>query len=40
MAVAQVIQIPVICEPVIERPMDEIHAQTSARGASGGIHHT
>ena len=40
MAVAQVIQIPVICEPVIERPLNEIHAQTSERGASGGIHHT
>jgi dUTP pyrophosphatase len=40
MAIAQLVQIPVICEPVSEVALDEIHAQSSARGASGGIHST
>jgi dUTP pyrophosphatase len=39
-AIAQLIQLPVICEPVAERDLGEIHAEKSARGASGGIHHT
>jgi len=39
-AIAQLVQIPVICEPVSEVPLDEIHAQSSTRGASGGIHST
>jgi dUTP pyrophosphatase len=40
MAVAQLVQLPVICEPLRERDLSEIHIQSSARGASGGIHHT
>jgi len=39
-AIAQLVQVPVICEPLRELPQSEIHAQISARGASGGIHTT
>lgn len=39
-AIAQLVQIPVICEPVQELPLHEIHTHSSTRGASGGIHHT
>ena len=39
-AVAQLVQLPVICEPVEEVIADQIHAQQSARGGSGGIHNT
>jgi dUTP pyrophosphatase len=40
MAIAQLVQLPVICEAVNELDLAEIHQQASARGASGGIHHT
>ncbi|MHC1684846.1 MAG: hypothetical protein AB6733_18185 [Clostridiaceae bacterium] len=40
MAVAQLVQLPVICEPLVESTLEEIHAQTSARGSTGGIHST
>jgi dUTP pyrophosphatase len=40
MAVAQLIQIPVICEPVLEINKEEIHKDMSERGSSGGIHST
>lgn len=40
MAVAQLVQLPVICELVVEQEVNEIHAQASARGSSGCIHHT
>ena len=40
MAIAQLVQLPVICEPVRERELAEIHSLASARGGSGGIHHT
>jgi dUTP pyrophosphatase len=39
-AIAQLIQLPVISEPVAELELAEIHAEKSARGASGGIHRT
>jgi dUTP pyrophosphatase len=39
-AIAQLVQLPVICEPVEEIPLEQIHAQKSTRGASGGIHST
>lgn len=39
-AIAQCVQLPVICEPVQEVPADEIHGQRSQRGAEGGIHST
>lgn len=37
-AVAQLVHLPVLCDPVQEVSSDEIHAQTSKRGGSGGIH--
>ena len=40
MAIAQLIQLPVLCEPVIEVGMGEIHAEKSERGGGGGIHST
>lgn len=40
MPVAQLIQIPVVCEVPLEVDADQIHVQTSARGGSGGIHST
>lgn len=40
MAIAQLVHLPVLCEPVQERSLAEIHAQPSARGGSGGIHST
>jgi len=39
-AIAQLVQIPVICEPVEELPAEEIHKERSQRGGSGGIHST
>ena len=39
-AIAQLIQIPVICELPEEVAVNEIHAKASQRGASGGIHST
>jgi dUTP pyrophosphatase len=39
-AIAQLVQIPVICEPVEELPLEEIHKDRSQRGGSGGIHST
>jgi len=39
-AIAQLVQLPVICAVLNELNAAEIHQQASARGASGGIHHT
>jgi dUTP pyrophosphatase len=39
-AIAQLVQLPVICEPVEELPIDQIHVEKSDRGGSGGIHST
>lgn len=39
-AIAQLVQLPVICEAVEELPAEEIHQQRSQRGGSGGIHLT
>ncbi len=39
-AIAQLVQIPVICEPVEELPLEEIHHERSSRGGTGGIHST
>jgi dUTP pyrophosphatase len=39
-AIAQLVQLPVICEAVEEVPIDQIHIEKSARGDSGGIHST
>jgi dUTPase len=36
-AVAQLVQVPVITEPLEELPPEEIHRVRSARGAEGGI---
>ena len=37
-AIAQLVQLPVICEPLEEMPPDEIHRVRSQRGGEGGIH--
>ncbi|MCX6055469.1 MAG: dUTP diphosphatase [Chloroflexi bacterium] len=37
-AVAQLVQLPVLCEPVEEVALERIHSQGSLRGKSGGIH--
>lgn len=37
-AIAQLVQVPVICDPVEEVDAAHIHAEKSARGGSGGIH--
>jgi dUTP pyrophosphatase len=37
-AVAQLVQVPVMTEPLEERPPEEIHRMRSARGGEGGIH--
>lgn len=37
-AIAQLVQVPVICDPVEEVDPARIHAEKSARGGSGGIH--
>jgi len=37
-AIAQLVQVPVICDPVEEVDTAEIHEEKSARGGSGGIH--
>lgn len=39
-AIAQLVQLPVICEEVEELPADRIHAERSRRGGAGGIHST
>lgn len=39
-AVAQLVQLPVICESVQECPSEEVHQKKSERGSSGGIHST
>lgn len=39
-AIGQLVHIPVLCEPVNEVPLAEIHRQTSDRAGSGGIHAT
>jgi dUTP pyrophosphatase len=39
-AIAQLVQIPVICELVQELPLNEVNTYSSSRGASGGIHST
>ncbi len=39
-AIAQLVQLPVICEPVEELPLEEIHRVHSQRGGTGGIHST
>ncbi len=39
-AIAQLVQLPVICVPVEEVTLDQIHSERSARGGSGGIHST
>ena len=39
-AIAQLVHLPVITEPVQEVPMEEIHSVRSARAAEGGIHST
>lgn len=39
-AIAQLVHLPVICEPVEEVPASEIHLERSSRGGSGGIHQT
>jgi dUTP pyrophosphatase len=39
-AIAQLVQIPVVCEMPLEVGVAEIHAQASQRGSSGGIHRT
>jgi len=36
--VAQLVHMPVICEPLEELPVQEIHRVRSDRGGSGGIH--
>ncbi len=37
-AIAQLVHLPVISDPVVEVGSGEIHAEISARGATGGIH--
>lgn len=39
-AIAQLVQIPVMCEPVEELQPQEIHREGSSRGDTGGIHST
>ncbi len=39
-AIAQLVHLPVITEPVEESPLEEIHRERSARAADGGIHST
>jgi dUTPase len=39
-AIAQLVQLPVICEEVEETGVDQVHTEKSARGGSGGIHST
>jgi dUTP pyrophosphatase len=37
-ALAQLVQVPVLTEPLEELPPQEIHRMRSARGGEGGIH--
>jgi dUTP pyrophosphatase len=39
-AIAQLVQIPVICDTVEELSLEEIHCDPSQRGRTGGIHNT
>jgi len=39
-AIAQLVHLPVICDPVEEVSSDVIHAKTTQRGGTGGIHGT
>jgi dUTP pyrophosphatase len=39
-AIAQLVQVPVICAEVQELPVADIHIQKTGRGKSGGIHST
>ena len=39
-AIAQLVHLPVICEPLQELPAEQLHQQHSVRGAEGGIHGT
>lgn len=39
-AIAQLVHLPVLCEPVEEVPSGQIHLDRSTRGGSGGIHST
>lgn len=39
-AIAQLVHLPVMCEPVVELPLDKIHRARSQRGGEGGIHST
>jgi len=37
-AIAQLVQLPVICEPLEELPVERLHGQPSERGNEGGIY--
>jgi dUTP pyrophosphatase len=37
-AIAQLVHLPVICDPVEEVAAEKIHSAVSARGGTGGIH--
>ena len=37
-AIAQLVHLPVLCEPLKELPAQELHREPSERGGSGGIH--
>jgi dUTP pyrophosphatase len=37
-AIAQLVHVPVLCEPLQELPLEELHHIQSERGGSGGIH--
>lgn len=39
-AIAQLVQLPVICDPVEELPLEKVHQVHSQRGGTGGIHST
>lgn len=39
-AIAQLVQVPIICDPLVEVDTAKIHVERSVRGGSGGIHST
>ena len=39
-AIAQLVQLPVICDEVEETGVNQVHSEKSARGGTGGIHAT
>ena len=39
-AIAQLVHLPVLCEPLEELPLVKIHQALSSRGGEGGIHNT